>query len=44
VYDSAFVGRTPGQSPYRPGFCAELMDSGPPRLVNLLDGPGGQAA
>jgi hypothetical protein len=25
-------------SPYRPGFVVELDDSGPPRLVNLLDG------
>ena len=40
----AVLGRSPGQSPYRAGFCAELPDSGPPRLINLLDGPGSPQA
>jgi hypothetical protein len=38
VNEPSFLGRTPAQSPYRPGFCAELKDGGPPQLINLLDG------
>jgi hypothetical protein len=37
VHEPAFLGRTPGQSPYRPGFAAEVSDGAPPRLINLLD-------
>ncbi len=34
----AFMGvADPATSPYRPGFAVTLEDSGPPRLVNLLD-------
>jgi hypothetical protein len=36
VYERAFLGDSPSESPYRPGFCAVLDDDGPPRLVNLL--------
>jgi hypothetical protein len=39
VHEPAFAGPDPSQSPYRPGFCLVLDDDGPPRLVNLLDGP-----
>jgi hypothetical protein len=37
VYERGFLGRSPRQSPYRPGFAAIVEDDGPPRLVNLLD-------
>jgi hypothetical protein len=37
VHDPAWIGDSPGDSPYRPGFAAILADSGPPELVNLLD-------
>jgi hypothetical protein len=37
VHDPAWIGDSPGDSPYRPGFAAVLGDSGPPELVNLLD-------
>jgi hypothetical protein len=37
VHEPAFLGREPLRSPYRGGFCVQLDDSGPPRLVNLLD-------
>lgn len=37
VHDPAWIGASPGQSPYRPGFAAIVGDSGPPELVNLLD-------
>lgn len=37
VREPAFVGPHPASSPYRPGFAIELDDTGPPRLVNLLD-------
>jgi hypothetical protein len=37
VHDAAWIGDSPGDSPYRPGFAALLDDSGPPKLVNLLD-------
>ncbi len=38
VYDRSFLGATPGQSPYRPGFCAVVKDEGLPELINVLDG------
>ncbi len=37
VHDPLWIGDSPGDSPYRPGFAAVLGDSGPPELVNLLD-------
>jgi hypothetical protein len=37
VHDPAWIGASPGQSPYRPGFAAVVGDSGPPELINLLD-------
>ncbi len=37
VHDPAWVGDSPGDSPYRPGFAATVADSDPPELVNLLD-------
>jgi hypothetical protein len=37
VYERGFLGDSPGDSPYRPGFCVVLEDDGPPRLINLLD-------
>ena len=37
VYERVFLGDSPSESPYRPGFCAVFEDDGPPRLVNLLD-------
>lgn len=33
----AFMSEEPADNPYRPGFAVELDDTGPPRLVNLLD-------
>jgi predicted phosphodiesterase len=38
VHEPHFLGRSPGQSPYRSGFAAWVGDGGPPELVNLLDG------
>jgi predicted phosphodiesterase len=38
TYDRGFVGDSLTGNPYRPGFCAMLGETGPPRLVNLLDG------
>lgn len=38
VQDSSFTGREPSRSPYRPGFAVQLEGTGPPQLVNLLDG------
>ncbi|HEY8625982.1 MAG TPA: hypothetical protein VIL82_08240 [Solirubrobacteraceae bacterium] len=38
VHEPHFLGRSPGQSPYRSGFAAWVADDGPPELVNLLDG------
>jgi hypothetical protein len=32
-----FMSEEPRDNPYRPGFAIELDDSGPPRLINLLD-------
>jgi hypothetical protein len=37
VYERGFLGRSPRQSPYRPGFAAVVEDHGPPRLINLLE-------
>jgi hypothetical protein len=40
VHEPAFLGADPAQSPYRPGFCVLVDDTGPPsppQLVNLLD-------
>ncbi len=37
VHDPAWIGDSPGDSPYRPGFAAVVRDSGQPELVNLLD-------
>jgi hypothetical protein len=37
VHDPAWIGDSPGDSPYRPGFATRVGDSGPPELVNLLD-------
>ena len=39
VHEPAFVGPTPGASPYRYGFGVRLNGDGPPELVNLLDPP-----
>jgi hypothetical protein len=33
-----FLGPDPGSSPYRAGFAVCVEDSGPPALINLLDG------
>lgn len=38
VYEPGYLGDSPGDSPYRPGFAAIVSDDGPPELVNLLDG------
>ncbi len=38
VYASFFLGRSPKDSPYRPGFGCLVDEEGPPELVNLLDG------
>lgn len=37
VYEPGYLGDSPGESPYRPGFAAIVGDDGPPELVNLLD-------
>jgi predicted phosphodiesterase len=37
VYEPRFLGDSPRESPYRPGFAAIVGDDGPPELVNLLD-------
>jgi hypothetical protein len=38
VDEPMFVGSDPSLSPYRPGFAVTIEDTGPPMLVNLLDG------
>lgn len=38
VHEPGFLGRDPSRSPYRPGFAVRVGASGPPELVNLLDG------
>ncbi len=37
VYERGYLGDSPGDSPYRPGFAALVGDDGPPELINLLD-------
>ncbi|MFZ1997728.1 MAG: hypothetical protein WAU75_26655, partial [Solirubrobacteraceae bacterium] len=37
VHEPAFMGSDASQSPYRTGFCVVVEDTGPPRLLNLLD-------
>ncbi len=37
VNERFLLGDSPGESPYRPGFCVVVEDDGPPRLINLLD-------
>jgi hypothetical protein len=37
VYEPSWLGSSPADSPYRPGFAAIVGDEGPPELVNLLD-------
>jgi hypothetical protein len=36
TYDSIFLTRKPGESPYWPGNCVLVEDSGPPVLKRLL--------
>jgi UDP-2,3-diacylglucosamine pyrophosphatase LpxH len=36
TYDSAFLTARPGESPYWPGTCVIVEDSGPPRIERLL--------
>jgi hypothetical protein len=36
VHDPAWIGDSPGESPYRPGFATIVGDSGPPELFNPL--------
>jgi hypothetical protein len=36
TYDSIFLTKTPGESPYWPGTCAFVEDEGPPVLHRLL--------
>ncbi|HEV3320212.1 MAG TPA: metallophosphoesterase [Solirubrobacteraceae bacterium] len=36
TYDSAFLTPTPGESPYWPGTCVRVDDTGPPVLRRLL--------
>jgi hypothetical protein len=36
-YDSLFLTATPGESPYWPGTCVVVEDTGPPQLRHLLD-------
>ncbi|HYB25700.1 MAG TPA: metallophosphoesterase [Solirubrobacteraceae bacterium] len=38
VYEPAWLGDSPSESPYRPGFAAIVRDDRPPELINLLDG------
>jgi len=40
VYEPAWLGDAPRESPYRPGFAAIVEDTHPPELINLLDGDG----
>jgi hypothetical protein len=37
VYQPHFLGGEPGRSPYWPGVAIELDESGPPRLLRLLE-------
>jgi predicted phosphodiesterase len=36
TYDAVFLTRTPGESPYWPGTCVLVEESGPPKLERLL--------
>jgi predicted phosphodiesterase len=36
VYETTFMTRTAGESPYWPGSCIVVDDDGPPRLLRLL--------
>ena len=36
TYDRLFLSAKPGESPYWPGVCVVVEDSGPPRLERLL--------
>lgn len=36
TYASIFIGDTPGESPYWPGGCVLVEDSGPPQVLRLL--------
>jgi hypothetical protein len=38
TYDPGWLGDSLDGSPYRPGFCAIVAETGPPELINLLDG------
>jgi hypothetical protein len=38
IYEPTFLTRTPGESPYWPGVCVLVEDSGPPVLKRLLSG------
>ncbi len=40
LLERSFLGWEPQTSPYRPGFCVLIEESGPPRLINLLEGEG----
>ena len=37
IYEPAFLGRSPKESPYWPGHMALVPDEGPPELLRLLD-------
>lgn len=37
VYEPAFLGADPAQSPYRAGFAVAIEDDRPPELINFLD-------
>ena len=37
VREGGLLGPDPTRSPYRPGFCVVIDDSGPPEVRNLLD-------
>jgi hypothetical protein len=37
IYEPAFLGASPKDSPYWPGHVALVPESGPPELVTLLD-------
>ena len=37
VYEPGYLGDSPAESPYRPGFAAVIDDEGSPQLINLLD-------
>jgi hypothetical protein len=36
TYASIFISDTPGESPYWPGGCVLVEDTGPPRILRLL--------